>query len=93
MLGDRAEELAIHGVQSAVVDLEQSSASVGERPRHAFGSPAPDLGVVAHPLQQPVRDARRPARATCDERGRIGLEGDVEDVGRAAQDMLELGSL
>ena len=53
-------------------------------------SPAADLGVVAHPLQEAVRDPRRAARAAGDERGGVSVEGDVEDLGRSAQDVLEL---
>ena len=50
------------------------------------------LRVVAHPLQQPVRDARCPTRPARDLGCAFGLERDAEDPRRAHEDRLELGS-
>ena len=48
------------------------------------------LGVVAHALQQAVRDARRAPRAARDLVGAVGLELDAEDRRDPAQDRGEL---
>ena len=48
------------------------------------------FGVVAHPAQQAVGDARRAARARGDARGAIDVDGHAEDAGRTRDDFLEL---
>ena len=47
---------------------------------------AAHLGVVAHAAQQPVGDARRPARAQRNLRRAVGVDGDLQHFGRAGND-------
>ena len=49
-----------------------------------------DLGDVAHAAEDPVRDARRAARAPRDLDRRLGLDLDAEDARRAVDDRREL---
>jgi hypothetical protein len=44
------------------------------------------VGVVAHPAQQPVGDARRAARAARNLEGTFGVGRHVEQAGRAVHD-------
>ena len=81
VLGDRAQELAVHGVEPALVDLEQGKGIGRTRLGDRVVIATADLGVVADALEQPVRDPWRPTRAPGDEpRGVIG-QADVEDLG------------
>ncbi len=62
-----------------------SSAAIGDLRVNAALSP--DLGEVAHPPQQPVRDPRSPARALGDRRRALGVDLDLEDRGGADDDL------
>ena len=61
---------------------------LGDRERH--GSVVADLGDVAHAPQDPVRDARRAARAAGDLLGRLVLDLHAQDPRRAANDAREI---
>ncbi len=52
-----------------------------------------DLGVVAHPAQQPVGDAGRAARAAGDLVRAVGFESHVEQPRRAGQHLLQFGGV
>ena len=72
----------------AGVDLEQVERLAGDLAGdHAR---AADLGVVADPLQQPVRDPRRAARALGDHALAAGLDLDLEDARGTADDPREV---
>src|SRR5687768_17353015 len=57
VLGDRAEQLAIHRVEPALVDVQQGQRIRGERLGDGVIFAAANLRVVADALEQPVRDA------------------------------------
>jgi hypothetical protein len=59
-----AKQLAVHHIQAEVVDFQHRQRRIG----HRLGDLAVglDFGVVAHPAQQAVGDARRAARAAGD---------------------------
>ena len=82
------EQRAVHLVETELVHLEHRERTPGgvavDRPV------APDLGVVAHPLQQAVRDAGRPAGARRDLTGAVRLERHAEDARGPHQDQLEI---
>ena len=84
----RVEDRPVDLVEAELVDLEQRervACDVGGDP--AVGA---HLGVVAHPLQQPVRDAGRSPGAARDLVGAVGLELDAEDRRDPAEDRGEL---
>ena len=58
-----------------------------------IGTGVAHLGDVADAAQDPVRDSRRPARATGDLLGRGVVDLDAEDAGGAADDRRELAGL
>src|SRR3990172_3816933 len=89
LLDDRGQELPIGGIEAFVIDLEEAERFV----RGGLGDPAVavDLGVVAGSFQEPVDDAGcAPPAAGDGDRG-AGIDVDVEDPGRALDDLGELG--
>src|SRR4029077_20006674 len=89
LLDDRGEELAIGRVEPLFVDLHPAHRLFGDLPIDPAG--AVDLGEVADPLEQPVDDPGRPAPAAGDRVGRLAVDVDPEDPGRAADDRGEVG--
>src|SRR5581483_3341776 len=75
LLDHGAQELTVEALETGTVHLEQCERLLGD---------------VAHAPQDPVRDARRAARACGDELGRIAVDLDAEDVRRAADDRRQL---
>ena len=91
LLDDRGEQLAVRRVEARVVDLEEAHRL--DRRRLVHAAVAVDLGVIAHALEEPVDDPRRPAPAARDrERGGV-VQVDVQDPRRALDDLRELGLL
>src|SRR5581483_6988265 len=88
LLDHGAQELTVEALETGTVHLEQCERLLGDRGRD--GAFVTDLGDVAHAPQDPVRDARRAARACGDELGRIAVDLDAEDVRRAADDRRQL---
>src|SRR2546426_9209547 len=64
LLDDRLEDAAVHVVQPELVHVKPLQRF--ERDRGGDGAGGAHLGVIAHPFQQPVRDARRAAAAPGD---------------------------
>src|SRR2546425_2674430 len=82
LLDDGLQDPTVHVVEPELVHVEPFQRFAGDRRRDlAFGA---HLRVVAYPLQEPVRDARRAAAAA----GALGdgrpIGRDVEGAGRAA---------
>src|SRR5579885_341816 len=76
LVDDREEELAVHPVEAAVIDLEERERRLRDRAIDpALGL---DLGEIAHALEQAVGDARRAARAARDLLGARGVDLDAE---------------
>src|SRR2546426_10479654 len=73
LLDDRLQDAAVHVVEPELVHVEPLERLAGD-----LGGDLPvgaDLGEGAHPLEQPVRDARRAAAAAgdfCDARAAGG---------------------
>ena len=66
------QQLAVGRVEARVVDLEQAERIAARSAVDRAVAVAAHLRVVADPLEQPVHDARRAARAPRDlERGRV----------------------
>ena len=82
------EQLSVHHVESVRVDVEHHQRLVGER----LGDLAAafHVGVVAHPAQQSVGDARRATRAPRDLEAAGVVEWHLEQAGRAPHDRGEL---
>jgi hypothetical protein len=59
LLDDSEHEAPIHRVEALWVDIQQVERRLRDRAGDVAG--AAHLGVVAHPTQQPVGDARRTA--------------------------------
>jgi hypothetical protein len=84
----RLEELSVHHVEAVRVDVEHRQRQVGERPGDL--ALALDVGIVAHPPEQPVGHPRRAARAPGDFEAALVVELDLEQAGRAADDLRQL---
>ncbi len=88
LLDDRGQELPVGRVEALVVDLEGAHRCPCGR---LVDAPvAVDLGVVAHPAQQPVDDPRRPPSTPRDRPGGRRVELDSEDAGGALGDRGQL---
>src|SRR4051812_9363534 len=87
---DRPEDRPVDLVEPELVDAEQRKTGVGRR--FVEHPAAPDLGVVAHPAQQPVGDAGRAACPPPDLRGTGPLERHPQDARRPHDDRLEVRS-
>jgi hypothetical protein len=68
-LDHAAQKLAVEALEPGAVDLEQRQRLLGDLRRH--GAFVAHLGDVAHAAEDPVRDARRAARAAGDQLRRI----------------------
>ena len=90
-LDDGFEEIAVHDVQPDRVHVEHAQGVVG----HAAGDAAvgADLGVVPHPAEQSVGNARRAARAAGDLVGAVFGDVGAQQAGRAQNDALQLVGL
>src|SRR5690348_11015949 len=89
--GDRVQEVARLAVEALRVDLEQLQRLARNRRRDR--ALVPHLSDVAHTPEDPVRDARRAARARRDLRRSLGSDVDGEDAGTAVHDRGELPGL
>ena len=88
LVDDRAEQPAIDFVEAAIVDLEHAQRGLRDLERDdAVGA---HLGVVAHPVQQPVGDARGAARAPGHLARRLRIDRRGEDAGRAPDDLVDV---
>ena len=88
LLDHREQQLAVHHVEAEHVDVEHLERRVGDRLGHdAVGL---DLRIVAHPAQQPVRYARRAARATRNLRRAVVFERDLQQACGALHDFRQL---
>ena len=87
LLDHRAQHAAVGVVEAGLVDFEHAQGLVGDGVRDDAG--ALDLSDVAHALQQAVGDARRAAAAARDLERPLVLDGDVEDLGGALDDVHE----
>src|SRR6185503_12823472 len=88
LVDDGLQELPIHHIQARDVDVEHAQARVGY-----FASDAAlrfHFGVVAHPAQQAVGDARRAARAAGDFARPGAFDFDFEQARRTLDDAREL---
>ena len=90
VLGDGPQQLAIHGVQPALVDLHQVEGSHRELCADRAVAAPSHLGEVADTFQQPVGDARRASAALSDDLRCRGGQGDLQDASAASQDLLQL---
>src|SRR5256885_5118554 len=81
LLDDGLQDPAVHVVEPELVHVQPFQRFTGDRRRDL--APGAHLRVVAYPLQQPVRDARRAAAAAGDLREAPPLRPDVDDAGRA----------
>ena len=80
----RVEDRPVDLVEAELVDLEQRERVARGRERDpAVGA---HLGVVADPLQQPVRDAGRAPARDAISLGAVGVELDAEDLRDPRQD-------
>src|SRR5206468_8992727 len=87
-LDDRREELAVQGVESLTVHLEQVERGVRDR---LIDAPVgANLRIVAHPPQQAVGDARGAARALRDAPCAAFIDGYTQDGGGALHDTLQV---
>src|SRR2546422_196614 len=88
LLDDGLQDPAVHVVEPELVHVEPLQRLGGDRRRDlAAGA---HLGVIAHALQEPVRDARRAAAAAGDLGDARGVGRPVEDAGRATDDLGEV---
>src|SRR2546421_1772844 len=78
---DRLEKARIELVEPFRVDAFAAEGIDGRGSRHHAG--ALDLDIVAHPTQEPIRDARRPPGSLRDGRGAVRLDGGAQDGSRA----------
>ena len=86
-LDDRSENLVVHLVQSARVDVQRRE---GDARDFQVDVPfALDHCEVAHAAQQGVGDTRRAARTQGHFVGRVVVDRDVEDARRASHDARE----
>ena len=85
---DGVEQGAVAAVEPAGVDLEHLQRGGGDVGVDRPGSL--HLGEVADPLQQPVGDPRRAARARGDRLRALGVDLDLEDARRALDDLREV---
>src|SRR5207342_1357061 len=85
---DRVEQGAVAAIEAAGVDLEHLQGEGGDL--GVDRAAIPDLGDVADPLQQPVGDPRRAARALCDRPRPLGVDLDPEDAGRTDDDLAQV---
>jgi hypothetical protein len=87
-LHDRLQDRVVEPIEAFVVDLEDLEA----RARDLAGDRAvvPHLGEVAHPTEQPVRDARGSPRPPRDLGRTLLVEPHVEDAGGTAHDAREV---
>lgn len=87
----RLEHRAVEAVESAGVHLVHpqggGSHLPGDQAVHL------DLGIVTDAAQQPVGDTGRAARAARDLGGAVGLYLDIEQLGGAVDDPLQLGGV
>src|SRR5215468_7178999 len=89
VLRDQRQVAPVHGVETGGVDFERAQCTVGAR--------AVDRGVavderkIAHPPQQPSRNARRAAGAARDLVGAVRADADAEHAGATIDDLFELG--
>ena len=83
------EQPPVQGLEPYLVHLEHSQGDPGQVYRRA--AIATHLRVIAHPAQEAVGDARRAPGTTRDLRDGVVVDLDLEDSGRAADDLLELG--
>src|SRR5205823_3345769 len=83
-----SEDLAVEAVEALVVDLEEVERGGGDRPGHH--APGAYLGVVPHPLQEPICDAWGAAAALRDRDRPALLDRDVKQPSRAAHDRREV---
>src|ERR1700682_1286846 len=88
LVEDALQKLAVHDVETRAVDIEHLQGGIGDRPRDMSGGA--NLGKIAHPAQKPVGDTRRAARAARDLDRALGLNGDLEQPGRARDNAGEL---
>ena len=88
LVGHGREQLAICALEARLVDLQQlerlSRDVEGDRARVA------DLGNVANPAKDSVRNPGRSASSSCDLVSGAGVDLDAEDPRRAAHDRREL---
>ena len=89
LLDDRRQELPVGRIEPLVVDLHGSHR--GGRGRLVDVPVAVDLGVVAHPLEEPIDDARGAAAPSGDGAGRGRFDGDLENGRRPLDDRGQLG--
>jgi hypothetical protein len=90
LLEQGAQQGEIEAVEAGGVDLEALERETGPRAVDQRARSAVDLGEVAHPAQQAVRDPRRSARARCEHAAGIRAERDAEHPRRALKDPLEV---
>ena len=83
-----SQDRVVEPIQSLVVDLEDLEPGTGDLARDR--AVVAHLGEVAHPSQQPVRDARRAAGTPGDLGGALLVEPDLEDAGRPPDDAREV---
>ena len=88
LLDDRQQQPAVDLVESVPVHLEHLQRPSATSLRDA--AVGAHLRVVAHPAQQPVRHARRAARARGHLRGRLALDRHAEDARRPQHDLLDV---
>src|SRR5205823_2636814 len=88
LLDDRLEDTPVHVVETELVYVQ----ALEGFPRYLRRDLAAGahLGVVADPLQQPVRDAGRPATAAGDFGDACDVRGDAQDPSRAADDLRQV---
>jgi hypothetical protein len=78
---------AIQSIETELVHLVQLERILCDLARHSpIGS---NLGIVAHPAEQPVRDARSAARAAGDLDSADWIQWDRKQLGGAVQDVLQ----
>ena len=85
-IDDRLQDRAVDAIQTDGIDLVQLQGSHCRIGIDHTGSM--HLCPVAHPTQQPIRDARSPPTSTGDLRTTLVGDADVEQAGTATHDAL-----
>src|SRR5687767_11829684 len=88
LLDDRFQDSGVHVIQAELVDVEQLKRVL--RDVSSDAATRLDLRVVSNPAEQAVRDSGSSTRAAGDLLGTSVIDLDLDDVGSAPHDRLEV---
>jgi len=89
LVDDRAQQPAIHRIETVRVHLQHVHRT--GRNGTTYDTVGLDLGIIAHPAQEPVRDTGRAARAPRDLCRAFVFGLEIQDAGGTPHDGLEFG--